>query len=103
MSTATKAFQFVDTVQKQGIKKEAAKEIVRFIEEQRGELVTKQDVEPLNQKLEWLKWIVGIDFTVGLGLLLTVTLYLHNNTNERLDRIEAEMKEIKELLRNIKG
>ncbi len=78
---------------------------MRRLESQRGDLATKQGQQ-------WLTWIVGIGFTVmlaGLAALLTLMLYLHGNTNERLDRIEqriesrfekmeAEMKEIKELL-----
>ncbi len=116
MNTATKAIQFIETVQKQGIKKEAAKEIVSFIESQQGDLATrqdlsalrqatKQDLEPINQRLESLKWIMGGVIAVMIGgftALLSLMIYLHSNTkaemNRRFTEQKAEMKEIKELL-----
>ncbi len=92
---------------------------MRRLESQRGDLATKQDIGGLAAKVreiaakqDYLKWIMGIGFTVllaGFGLLLTVMLYLHSDTkaemsrrfaevNQRFTKMEAEMKEIKQLL-----
>ncbi len=91
MTNTAEALQFIESLTKQGIKKRAATDIVNFVEKQRGDLVIKQDLEPINQKLEWLKWIVGIGFTIGFGLLLTVMLYLHSNTKAEINKLEEKM------------
>ncbi len=86
---------------------------MRRLESQRGGLVTEPDletlrqaskrdlqaeIEPLKRDINWIKWIGGIGFTA----LLTVMLYLHSDTkeemNQRFTKMEAEMKEIKQLL-----
>ncbi len=130
VSTTTEALQFIETLQEQGIKKRAATEIVSFVEKQRGDLATNQnlqaginslrnELEPLKRDGIWLKWIMGGVIAVMIGgftAILTIMLYLHNDTKAEIDRrfteidrrftemdrrftkMEAEMKEIKELL-----
>ncbi len=104
MSTATDAIRFIETLQKQGVKKQVATEIVDFVDKQQGDLATKQDIKDMATKQDVREavrpiWIVTM---AGFTALLTLMLYLHNNTNERLDRIEQRNierhKEIKELL-----
>ncbi len=179
MSATTEAIHLPETLEKNGIKKEAAIELIGFFESRHSDLVTKHDIkdmvtkqdlqrglhtaeqnlmatrqdlqrglhtaeqnlmatrqdlqqglhtieqnlnqktglldqkiEALSQKIEllkqmiesirqghaWLKWSMIAGFTA----LLTVMLYLHSNTNERLDRMEQRNterhKEVKELL-----
>ncbi len=94
MSTATDAIRFIETLQKQGVKKQVATEIVSFVESQRGDLVTKQDLEPINQRLEWLKWITGGVIAVMIGgftALLSLMIYLHSDTKAEMNRRFAEM------------
>ncbi len=119
MSITTEAIRLIDKISQDGMNRETATELIDFVEKQRGGLVTKQDlraemqdlrtemqnlrteIEPLKQKQEWLKWIMSIGFTA----LLALTLYLHGNTNEGLDRIEQRNierhKEVKELLQKM--
>ncbi len=72
---------------------------MRRLESQRGDLATKQDVREAVRPI-WAVMLAG--FTIGFGLLLTVMLYLHSDTkaeiNRRFTKMEAEMKEIKQLL-----
>ncbi len=117
MSTTTDAIEVIDHLQTDGISRETAKELIDYVDKQRGDLVTdqslqaalRQEVEPLKRDVNWLKWIVGIGLTAIPVILLTVMIYLHSSINERLDRIEqrvegrfekmeADIKEIKELL-----
>ncbi len=160
MSTTAEAIRLVDKISQDGINRETATELIDYVESQRGDLATKQDMEALgqdmevlgqankqdiealrqankqdmevlkqankqdmealrqankqdmevlrqankqgleliDQKLEWLKWIVGIGFAIGFTLLATFMIYLHSDTKAEMKELKAEMKEIKELL-----
>ncbi len=98
MSMSTEAIDIIDHLQKDGINRETAKELIDFVEKQRGDLATKQDVREIAVKQDYLKWITGIGFVA----LLSLMIYLHSDTkaemNRRFTKMEAEMKEIKQLL-----
>ena len=92
---------------------ETASELLDYIGNQNGDLATKQDVQAvkqdvqfvrteLGQSINWLTWIVGIGFPIGFGTLLTVMLYLHGNTENRMDRIETDVKELKTGMADLK-
>ncbi len=105
MTSTTEALRLIETLQKHGIKKQAATEIIGFVERQRGELVTKQDlrteIEPLKQGQQWLKWIMGGVIAVMIGgftALLSLMLYLHSDTKGEIKDLKTDIKEIKELL-----
>ncbi len=128
MSTTTDAIEIIDRIEHETtMSRETAKTLINFVERQRGDLATNQDLqdginflrnelEPLKRDGIWLKWIMGGAIVVMIGgftVLLTITIYLHSNTNGRLDRMEAEMnrrfteqkaemKEIKTEMREIK-
>ncbi len=108
MSTATDAIRFIETLQKQGVKKQVATEIVSFVDKQQGDLATKQDIKDMATKQDtreavrpiWIVMMAG--FTAITATLLTVMLYLHSDTKTEMRELKAEMKtemkEIKELL-----
>ncbi len=108
MSMSTEAIDIIDNLQKDGINRETAKELIDFVEKQRGDLVTRQDIKDMATKQDvreavrpiWIVMMAG--FTALLSGLLTVMLYLHGNTNERLDRIEqrieSRLEKIEQLL-----
>ena len=91
--------------------KAEATEILDYVENQKGDFATKQDIalvkqdiHDLKRDITWLKWIVGLGFTIGFGGLLTIMLYLHNDTKQEIDRRFAEQKqEIKELKQEMKS
>ncbi len=111
MSSTAVAIEIIDRLETDGIKRQTAKELIDFVESQQGDLATKEDIknmatkqdikdmatkqdlraeiEPLRQKQEWLKWIVGI----GFGALLTVTIYLHSDTKAEMNRRFTEMND----------
>ena len=84
--SATKTLELVKEL-KPKLGERATTKLLDFVENQNGELATKQDLHNLEQKIEhkidkinqdifWLKWIVGL----GFGALLTIMLYLHSDT-----------------------
>ncbi len=88
MSTTTDAIEIIDHLQTDGISRETAKELIDYVDKQRGELATKQGQQ-------WLTWIVGIGFTVmlaGMAALLTLMVYLHSDTKTEIDRRFTEME-----------
>ncbi len=91
MSTTTQAIDIVDQLVKAKIPKQTAKELIDYVDSQRGNLVTKQDVRETIRPI----WAVML---AGFGLLLTVMLYLHSDTKAEMKELRAEMREIKELL-----
>ncbi len=100
MTSTAEALRLIETLQKHGIKKQAATEIIGFVEKQQGDLATRQDLEPLKRDVSWIKWIVGIGFTAIPVVLLTVITYLHSDTKSEMKELKAEMKEIRELLQS---
>ena len=105
MNTITQtleAVELIESLEKDSISKETAKKIVNFAEKQRSEAITKQDVEfvvePIKRDIFWLKWVVGIGFSLGFGLLLSVMIYLHSDlksdVNKRIDKLEGNMKQM---------
>ena len=95
--SATKTLELVKEL-KPKLGERATTKLLDFVENQNGELATKQDLHNLEQKIEhkikheidgvkheidgvkrdvfWFKWIVGL----GFGALLTIMLYLHSDT-----------------------
>ena len=91
--SATKTLELVKEL-KPKLGERATTKLLDFVENQNGELATKQDLHNLEQKIEqkiqgvkheidgvkrdvfWLKWIIGL----GFGALLTIMLYLHSDT-----------------------
>ncbi len=66
----------------------------------------RAEIEPLKRDVNWIKWIVGIGLTAIPVVLLTVMIYLHSDTktetNRRFTKIEAEIKELKTDIKEIK-
>ena len=60
-------------------------------------------LEGVKKDVNWLKWIFAIGFPIGFGTLLTVMLYLHGNTENRMDRIETDVKELKTDMKDLKA
>ncbi len=106
MSTTTQAIDIVDQLVKAKIPKQTAKELIDFVERQQGDLATKQDIKDMATKQDikdmatkqdtreavrpiWAVMLAG--FTIGFGLLLTVMLYLHNDTKAEMERRFTEM------------
>ncbi len=110
--------QLIDDLQKNGIKRETAAKLLDYVENQKGELATKQDLESmkqatkqdfriLEQDLEsmkqatkqnfrileqgqrWLKW----SMIAGFGALLTMMLYLHDYTRESQAELKADINQ----------
>ncbi len=118
MSTTTDAIEVIDHLQTDGISRETAKELIDYVDKQRGDLATKQnlkematkqdlrlatqdlraEIEPLKRDVNWIKWIVGIGLTAIPVVLLTVMIYLHNDTKGEIKELKTDIKEIKELL-----
>ncbi len=84
MSTTTQAINIVDQLVKAKILKKTATELIDFVESQRGDLATKQDVREAIRPT----WIVMM---AGFTALLTLMLYLHNDTKAEMERRFTEM------------
>ena len=116
---ATKTLELVKEL-KPKLGERATTKLLDFVENQNGELATKQDLHNLEQKIEhkikheidgikheidgvkrdvfWLKWIVGLGFTIGFGALLTIMLYLHSDTKAKMNELRADIKENQKLI-----
>ena len=64
-----------------------ATEILDYVENQKGDFATKQDIHDLKRDITWLKWIIGL----GFGGLLTIMLYLHNDTKQKIKELKIEI------------
>ncbi len=120
MSTTTDAIKIIDRIDRDGINRETATELIGFMEKQRRDLATKQDlriemqdlrvemqdlrieIEPLKQGQQWLKWVMLGGFTVltafmigGFNLLSMQNSDTKTEMNRRFTKIEAEMKEFR--------
>ena len=78
--SATQTLELVKEL-KPKLGERATTKLLDFVENQNGELATKQDIQKLDTKTEyeingvkrdvfWLKWIVGIGFTFLLMIML---------------------------------
>ena len=84
---------------------EEVTEILDYVENQKGDFATKQDIalvkqeialvkqeiENVKQNISMLKWIVGLGFTIGFGGLLTIMLYLHNDTKQEIKELKIDI------------
>ncbi len=62
----------------------------------------RQDIRELRIGHDWIKWIMGIGFTVMgvcLTALLTVMLYLHSDTKHNIQRLETSARQDKQELK----
>ena len=72
-----------------------ATELLDYVDEQKGDTATKQfvkqeiegvkkdlkqEIDGVKRDINWLKWIVGL----GIPALLSVMLYLHNDTKKEI-------------------
>ncbi len=101
MSTTIEAIEIIDQLVEAKIPKETAKELISFVEKQRGDLVTKQDlraeIEPLKQGQQWLKWVMGGVVAVMIGGFALLNQRIES-TNAKIESVRAEMKaEVREL------
>ncbi len=81
MSTTTKALQFIDTLQKQGVDRPVATTIINFVESQQGGRATKSDVN-------WLRWATLAGFTLLTAFMIGGFTLL----NTRVEVTRAELK-----------
>ncbi len=124
MSVTTDAIEIIDHLQTDGISRGTAKELIDYMDKQRGGLATEQgletlrqankqdleglrqaskrdlqaEIEPLKRDINWIKWIGGLGFTVilaGMAALLTVMLYLHSDSKADMKELRADMKELR--------
>ncbi len=49
-------------------------------------------IKRVEDKVNLLKWVVGLVMTLGFGTLLTMMLYLHSSTQDETNRRFAEQK-----------
>ena len=77
------------------------------IQDVRGELKSARnelmsEMDGIKRDVNWLKWIVGLGFTIGFGGLLTIMLYLHNDTKQEMKELKTEMQEFKTEMQEFK-
>ena len=105
MAIATQAIVIEKILTRHNFTEEEATKIIDYVENQKGDFATKQDIalvkqeiENIKQNISMLKWIVGL----GFGGLLTIMLYLHNDTKQEMKEFKTEMKELKTEMKELK-
>lgn len=98
MSDGTDAIRIAELLVKAKIPKETATELVGYMDRQKGHLATKQDIEQLDRGQDrlWRATLGG--FAIIFTAMITVMLYLHSNTNERLNRMDERLDRMDERL-----
>ena len=107
MAIATQAIVIEKILTRHNFTEEEATKIIDYVENQKGDFATKQDIQDVRGELKnarnelmseidgikrdvnWLKWIVGL----GFAGLLTIMLYLHADTKQEMKELKAETKE----------
>ncbi len=56
-------------------------------------------IQRLRTDIQWIKWIIG----AGLGIILTMLMYLHKDSNSRIVRMEERMTGMEKDLSEIKA
>ncbi len=93
MSTTTDAIRIIDKMEHEtAMSRETATELIDYVESQRGDLATEQDlrveIAPLKQGQQWLKWVMLGGFTV----LATFMIGGFTLLNTRVEVTRAELK-----------
>ncbi len=109
MSTTTEAIRIIDRIDRDGINRETATELIGFMEKQRGDLVTKQDlrveIEPLKQGQQWLKWVMLGGFTVFTAFMIggfNLLSMQNSDTKAETKELRAETKELGAEMRELR-
>ncbi len=83
---------------KEGIKDMATKQDLKDMVTKQDFAIIGQEIAILKQGRQWLKWVMGIGFTVIPVVLLTVIIYLHSDAKAEMKELKRDIREVKELL-----
>ena len=56
-------------------------------------------IQRIQSDIQWIKWIIG----AGIGIILTILMYLHTESNNRLTRMGAHMAGMESRITTVEG
>ena len=101
----TQVIEFHRLLKKHKYTDQEADKFIEFVENRGVELVTKKDLEPLRRDINWLKWVIGIGFTLLVALFVGVlgtVYYLHSDTKVDIRELRTEIKDIRTEIKDIR-